>query len=874
MPLRDVRLIVPLIIDDTMMQHLQFVPLAGRVLAYLCSLLVLVADGGAQALSRQRVVVDVPAALGIEYAIAGSPDGVLPVIVPSTFGPLSTTTHGEKFRAQFSPQQQTYIRARLTVVRLAPMVLVYAGQAFDASFHAFISHDAGLTWSYLRPLAIPSGSFTATNGRYARHFESFTTDTGRTWTEYPLPDSLQQVGNTRFLYVGAGRFAIRDRKTARWYEVDATTGVYTEANIPYAVRDVFLLPNGDVLGTNRDSAPTTTIWRRRRDAADFVPDTLPVPDGMRADSINVVRSTMLANGMLAMVCETVPAGRGWLLVTDGDTARTVAAWEVADSLQRIASVGCSGGNTVLLLARNGTGSSALIAVDMRTWQSRVVPIRGRTRYASAESFNALFMNDTLATTINGDGSVHILDLRTGEIRIGGEVEDPYDRFDPVRQDAAVMVGGRVLMMDETGTVYEQRNDTSAVLRAWGAGMSLQQRDNDADRFFRRVFAATLVHGIGHLWDADGDLLTGGAQLRLIDAAGTAVVLRPDTTTFWLRRADGTQLAGHRSVQRRGAADTSFADHATIADGRAVIRGMVETSDGTLVAALRGYVHTVDGGEPDTLQGGLWRSVDGGLTWTKAAVPVDDGMALSVQRRAHDGSLWACVTTALRETINDSVAEANLIPAETMTLGAIHLLRSTDQGLTWHVVHRQDAAGSFAPSSGGVTFAGNATVVWATHDRVQWSDDDGATWRNLDGLGGATTTVGQAAFDADGHLWVAASDGIYRADRPTSVEAEVAESRSNDGSMFRVTTYPNPTDRTLTVRLHNMDRLRGDVETLFVMDLLGRVVADLRPHIPGHRPAGIVDIPLDLGPVPPGPYVLSARTSERTITWPIMVAGDR
>jgi len=77
-----------------------------------------------------------------------------------------------------------------------------------------------------------------------------------------------------------------------------------------------------------------------------------------------------------------------------------------------------------------------------------------------------------------------------------------------------------------------------------------------------------------------------------------------------------------------------------------------------------------------------------------------------------------------------------------------------------------------------------------------------------------------------------------------------------------------------VRLHNMDRLRGDVETLFVMDLLCREVADLRPHIPGHRPAGIVDIPLDLWPVPPGPYVLSARTSERTITWPIMVAGDR
>ena len=54
MPLRDVRLIVPLIIDDTMMQHLQFVPLAGRVLACLCCLLVLVADGGAQTLVPVR----------------------------------------------------------------------------------------------------------------------------------------------------------------------------------------------------------------------------------------------------------------------------------------------------------------------------------------------------------------------------------------------------------------------------------------------------------------------------------------------------------------------------------------------------------------------------------------------------------------------------------------------------------------------------------------------------------------------------------------------------------------------------------------------------------------------------------------------------
>ena len=109
-----------------------------------------------------------------------------------------------------------------------------------------------------------------------------------------------------------------------------------------------------------------------------------------------------------------------------------------------------------------------------------------------------------------------MDLGTGEIRIGGEVEDPYDRFDPVRQDAAAMIGGRLMLMDETGTVYEQRDDTTSVLFAWRAGLDLQQIDAGADRFFRRTWAATFVHGIGHMWDADTELGTGG----MLVAGGT------------------------------------------------------------------------------------------------------------------------------------------------------------------------------------------------------------------------------------------------------------------------------------------------------------------------------------------------------------------
>jgi hypothetical protein len=266
-----------------------------------------------------------------EYEVASSSDGVVPAVYQSIVGSLGSATFGKQLHATMSPEQQIYVAFASSVSRLSPHVLLYSGQALDASKHTFISYDAGLTWSYLRASQISSGSVTATNSRYARYFEHFTTDTGRTWTEYPLPDSFQRGSSRRYFYVGDGRFAIRDPKTARWYEVDATTGVYTEANIPYEVRDVFLLPNGDLLGTNRNSAPTTTIWRRRRDAADMVPVTLAVPEGVRPDSVNVVRSEYLFNGMLAMLCESVPGGENWLLITDGDMSRVVMASLAADS---------------------------------------------------------------------------------------------------------------------------------------------------------------------------------------------------------------------------------------------------------------------------------------------------------------------------------------------------------------------------------------------------------------------------------------------------------------------------------------------------------------------------------------------------------------
>jgi hypothetical protein len=777
------------------------------------------------------------------------------------------------------PEQHILHDRRNEVARLAPSVILFAGQALDASKHTLISHDAGTTWTYLRPYNIASGAVTATNGRFARHYEYFTTDSARSWAEYPLPDSLSTSSSPLFDYIGNGLFAISDRATRRWYTVDATTGVYAEANIPYAVRQVYLLPNGDLMGSNADPAPTTTVWRRRRDSADFVPIAVPVPDGLRPDSMTVKRSTVLANGMLAMVCETVPAGRGWLLVTDGDTARTVAAWDVADSLRSFGSIDCNGASTVLLRARNAADYTvALVALDLRTWQTRTVEMRGRTMQPSIGDFGALFMNDTLAVTINGDGSVHRLDLRTGEISLGGEVHDPYERFKPWRQDAVALIGGRLLVMDETGTVQEQRDDTTSILRAWGGGMN-QRTTTDGDRFYRRVLASTLVHGTGHMWDAgaatpaDDALVVGGPQLRRIDAAGLPTVLRADTTTFWIRRADGTQLAGHRTVQQRAADDTAFADHGRIGDGRAVIRHMAETSDGALVAGLRGYVHTVDGGAPDTLRGGLWRSADGGRTWQRVLTPVADDMVLSVQRRAHDGSLWACVTSALRESVADSVVEALQVPGEVITTGQITLLRSYDHGATWRVVHTQASAGGFTATMGNVAFAGRTTVVWAAMDRVHWSDDDGASWRILDGLRSGTSRVGAAAFDKNGNLWVAASDGLYKADRPTSVEARIDEPRSRSTPTFWATTHPNPTDRTLTLRLHNMDRLQGTVETLAIVDLLGREVADLREYVRGHRPSGIVDIPIDLGPVPSGPYVLAARTAERTFTWPVLVTDN-
>jgi photosystem II stability/assembly factor-like uncharacterized protein len=193
--------------------------------------------------------------------------------------------------------------------------------------------------------------------------------------------------------------------------------------------------------------------------------------------------------------------------------------------------------------------------------------------------------------------------------------------------------------------------------------------------------------------------------------------------------------------------------------RCIAAFAVHPRDGTVYAGM------AKGG---VCQGGVARSIDGGVTWTMSALtdvavaaitldPLDGDLVYAgvvgggVLRSTDAGRHWQEIGPQPFHT-GDILAVDPLNPATLYVLSVGIVYKSVDRGRTWRVT--SDADGT----RGIVLDASNPAVVYRFGDAVARSADGGTTWTRLT-AGLADTTIQALALDGanPARLWAAPTE---------------------------------------------------------------------------------------------------------------------
>ena len=305
------------------------------------------------------------------------------------------------------------------------------------------------------------------------------------------------------------------------------------------------------------------------------------------------------------------------------------------------------------------------------------------------------------------------------------------------------------------------------------------------------------------------------------------------------------------------------------------RSVLITRTGTLVAG----VMASGGGISQPPQAAHLRSTDAGTTWTRS----NDSVVFTEISEGRDGTLFAFGSTLAADNRGGYSA----------SFAGIY--RSTDDGATW--TSRVDSTGylfaksAFAYSRSGTILAhvdfrffrsvdngaswteisigeyrhpysvhidSTDALLIASGNLIHRSTDDGITWTELS-RGVPSGTSSKLVIAPDGALIVATSDGgLWRSDGPASTEARPG---IHAGAL---SIAPNPLSGrgSITLTLVRSASVRASLT-----DAVGRCVSVVHD---GRLDAGSHVLPLDVGSLSAGPYLLHVRGDETSHTRLVIV----
>ena len=464
---------------------------------------------------------------------------------------------------------------------------------------------------------------------------------------------------------------------------------------------------------------------------------------------------------------TSPGGEGVLKSTDGGTTFTAANNGLENLF--VGSLVMHPSDPQTLLAGTGAGvyledSGIYLTTDgAATWQhvfgeDTIVSVEfapSDPNVAYAGSFTSVYRSD--------DGGQNWVKLNTGDTwgppnkRAGHPIDFQVDPIDPFRAFANNYGGGNFLTTDGGVTWSDASGGYT------GAGVLALTVD--ADEPYR--FVAGVHSGIYLSEDA-------GQSWTSLKAQGGWQTVAFDPS-------DGDHIiaaTGSGVLQRSTDGGTTWSDVLTASIDVSTWRGtQFVAGNPSIVYTGLGSLNLPDLGASDPGGGGLYRSVDGGATWsavndatsadanfrdlavspdgqTVYAATSDSGML----KTTNAGTAWSEINTGLPSSMFISVAcspsNPQLVLAGTFMAG---FYRSTDGGTNWTAV----ATGVPAEATiRAIVFSPlDANLVYAADSRsgAYRSLDGGATWE-LVNTGLLNRSILSLAFSADGRILYAGTDG--------------------------------------------------------------------------------------------------------------------
>jgi len=293
-----------------------------------------------------------------------------------------------------------------------------------------------------------------------------------------------------------------------------------------------------------------------------------------------------------------------------------------------------------------------------------------------------------------------------------------------------------------------------------------------------------------------------------------------------------------------------------------VTAICEDLAGTLYVGLSGMTLTRDGDVVGTESGGVWRSRDGGQTFTPLAGFPSPTHILNI---ACDGLGRVYATTTQR----------------TRTLDAVDKLRQDHdfsaevyvaKGDTVLQTYSEFYSGPIPPGNRVLRRDQQGAMLCATlNSGLLRTINAGLNWTKVGGDELDTVRINDVVVGRNNELYIGTTRGVmYSNAFATSVE----ETQGDDDDMSRRTTvwcYPTPTTSTLRIRLNNMDLLQGTRPRLTIMTLVGEEAMDLTDQAVRSLGSQRTEFDLDVSALPRGVYGLALQAGKNSSFMKVMVS---